>query len=136
MINFRDIEEAFYYVSSDQPFINLAVINRKTGKTYHQSDLAGIDEFPENVNSEEYIDIPHKNDLGLGKDLVFDFVARYLPDKMTQVNDIFSRKGAYSSFKSLLISLNLIEKWYEFEDEQTKHALRQWCMENDLEISD
>ena len=136
MISFSDLEDAFIYVSSDQPFMNEAVINRKTGKIFYKSDLAGIDEFPADVNSEEYIDIPHKNDLNLGRNLVYDFAVKYLPQKLTEIDRIFSRRGAYSQFKELLDSVGLLETWYKFEDEQTKIALRQWCKENNLEINE
>ena len=136
MINFSDLEDAFLFVSSDQPFINEAVINKKTGKTFYKSDLAGIDDFPDEVYSEDYIEIPHKNDLNLGRNLVHDFVLKHLPQKLAEVDQIFSKRGAYSRFKELLNSTRLLETWYKFEDEQTKLALRQWCNENNLEIDE
>ncbi|NOY57810.1 MAG: hypothetical protein GXO75_02620 [Calditrichaeota bacterium] len=48
----------------------------------------------------------------------------------------FSARGAYGRFHSLLGSVGLREKWHEFENEQTRHALRQWCKENGLEINE
>ncbi|NIA28891.1 MAG: hypothetical protein GWP06_03125 [Actinobacteria bacterium] len=62
MINFSDLEDAFLFVSSDQPFMHSAVINKKTGETFYQSELSDIDEFPDDVSSEDYVEIPHKND--------------------------------------------------------------------------
>jgi hypothetical protein len=136
MINFSALEDAFLFVSSDQPFVNAAVMNRKTGEAFYKSDMTGIDEFPDDVDSDDYIGIPHKNDLDLGRDLVFEFTEKYLSEKSPMVDRIFSRRGAYRAFKELLDSLGLLERWYKFEDEQTKTALRQWCKENDLEISE
>lgn len=134
MINFSDLEDAFLFVSSDQPFMNSALINKKTGEMFYQSEMAGINEFPEDADSENYISIPHKNDLDLGKDLVFDFISSHLPKKLDEVYNMFRAKGAYTRFKSLLNSTGLLDKWHDFEDEQTKSALRQWCNENGLQI--
>ena len=136
MIIFSEIEDAFLFVSSDQQFMHFAVINRNTGEIYYKSDLAGIDEFPEDVESEDYIDIPHKNDLNLGRNLVFDFVSRLFPQKTEEIERIFRRRGAYGNYKSLLDSIGLLEKWYEFENQQTKDALLQWCKENGLELKE
>ncbi|MBN1931551.1 MAG: hypothetical protein JW786_08095 [Desulfobacterales bacterium] len=49
---------------------------------------------------------------------------------------IFRSRGAYSRFKSLLDSAGLLDKWYEFEAEQTKSRLRQWCVENGLQFNE
>ena len=95
MISFSDLEDAFLFVSSEAPFTHSAVININTGTTYYQSDLSDFNDFPEDVESEEYLDIPHKQDLDLGTNLVFDFVSKFIPDKYDDVNRIFNNKGAY-----------------------------------------
>jgi len=127
MINFSEIEDAFLFVSSDQRFMNTAVLNRKTWEIFYRSELSGEDDFPEDVESEDYIEIPHKNDLNLGRDIVFEFVFKYIPEKANDVETFFRRKGAYSNYKNLLDKLNLLDKWYKFEDERTKTVLLQWC---------
>ena len=134
MISFSDIEDAFLYVSSDMPFMNSALLNKKTGKIYYRSEMAGEDDFPENIKSEEYIEIPHKNDLDLGVRLVFDFVSKYIPKEYEEVEYIFRKRGAYRRYKDLLDSLNMLDKWYEYEDERTKSSLLEWCKENDIEV--
>jgi len=134
MINFSDIEDAFFYVSSDQPFMNHAVLNKKTEKIFYSSEFSGEDDFPEDVESDDYIEIPHKNDLDLGRNLVFEFVSRYIPEKQDQVYDFFRRKGAYPRYKSLLEKLNLLDTWHEFEDQRTKSVLLEWCHENGIDV--
>jgi len=134
MINFSKIEDAFLFVSSDQRFMNTAVLNRKTGEIFYRSELSGEDDFPEDVESENYIEIPHKNDLNLGRDLFFDFVLKYIPEKSDEVDSFFHRKGAYSNYKYLLENLNLLDKWYKFEDEKTKTVLLGWCRENGIQV--
>ena len=134
MINFSDIEDAFLFVSSARPFTNTAVLNKKTGKTFYRSEFSGEDDFPEDVENEDYIEIPHKNDLNLGINLVFDFVLKYIPEKADKVDSFFHRKGAYSNYKYLLEKLNLLDNWYKFEDEKTKTILLEWCLENDIQV--
>lgn len=136
MIPYYNVEEAFLFVSSAKPFLNLAVINRKTGETFYKSGLSGIDDFPEDVDAGDYIGIPHKMDLELGQELVFAFVEQYLPQKIDEVDQIFRRRGAYSRYKSLLESLGMLEKWHQFENEQIKEALLEWCRQRGLDISE
>lgn len=134
MINFSDLEDAFFFVSSEQPSMNSAIINKRTGETFYRSDLTDIDEFPENYESDDFIEIPHKNDLNLGRDLVFDFVVSYFPERLDDVMAIFRSRGAYLRFKDLLDSAGLLEEWYKFEDERTKSTLRQWCKDRNVPI--
>ena len=134
MVEFFDIENAFEFVSSDQPFMNSAILNKNTGKIYYRSEFSGVDEFPENYNIEEFIDIPHKNDLNLGRNLVFDFVSKYAPNSLDEVASFFYRKGAYSRYKNLLESIGLLKKWYDFENESMVFALKEWCKENNIEF--
>lgn len=134
MIDYNDLEDAFLFVSSDQPFMHSAIVNKRTGEIFYQSELSGIDDFPENFDGDDFIEIPHKNDLGLARDLVFDFVSSHLPQRLGEVDQIFHARGAYRRFKFLLESVGLLEEWYSFEDEQTKSALRQWCKDNGLRI--
>lgn len=134
MINFSEIEDALLFVSSEQRFMNTAVLNRKTGKIFYHSEFSDEDNFPEDVENEDYIEIPHKNDLNLGRNLVFDFVLRYIPEKADEVDSFFHRKGAYSNYKYLLEKLNLLDKWYKFEDERTKIILLEWCRENEIQV--
>jgi len=75
-------------------------------------------------------------DLDLGEELVFEFISQYLPEESDRVGKIFSKSGAYSRFKDLLSKKGLLDKWYDFEDEQNKNALKQWCLENDIKIKD
>jgi len=134
MVKFSDIEDAFFYVSSDQPFMNEAIVNRKTGKTYYKSELSGNNDFPKDMNSQDYLDIPHKNDLDLGNNLVSDFTIEIIPEHSATIERIFRQRGAYRRFKDFLNSVGKLEAWYKFEDEKTKNALRQWCKDNNLEI--
>lgn len=133
-VPFNKIEDAYFFVCSDQEFMNRAILCRETGKIYYSSEIADIDEMPDDIDDPKYISVPRKHDLDLGKVLVFDFVEEFMPGESDRVHDIFRRRGAYSRFKDLVERKGLLDSWYSFEDEKTKQALRQWCMDNDIEL--
>ncbi len=134
-IAFDEIEMAFDFVSSDVPFTNTAYLSKTTGKVYYHSVNMDFDEIPEDVEtSDEYIEIPHKNDLGLGRKLVRKFAFRHMPDQLDHIEDLFSRKGAYSRFKDFLIRADKIELWYRFEEEKSAEALRDWCNMQEIDL--
>jgi len=96
-IKFSDIEDAFFYVSSAPMTANIAVLCKDTGEILYASDYDDENEIPEEVHDrEDCIEIPHKNDLDLGKNLVFEFVEQYLPGGFERVRHMFSRKRAYA----------------------------------------
>ena len=134
---FEDIEMAYDFVSSSSCGDHSAVLRKDTGKILYQSEMGDMDEISEeDWDSDNSVEIPHKNDLGLGKRLVFDFIGANLPDDLDHVRQIFSRRGAYSRFKEFIESKGLLQSWYDFEAEQQKRVLRQWCEENDIELTD
>jgi hypothetical protein len=80
-MKFDDIELAFLFVSGAAQFTNSALLCKETGEIYYISEMGDSDELPEDIeDSDQYIEIPHKNDLDLGNRLVMDFVAEYCPE--------------------------------------------------------
>jgi len=78
-INFKEIEEAFFFVSSAPEYGHQVFLDRETGKTYWQSDMNDeFDELPEDIEDDRHLEIPHKKELRLGKRLVLDFVYKHL----------------------------------------------------------
>jgi hypothetical protein len=135
MIKFSDIEDAFFFVSSDSYDMHTALLNKDTGQLYYRSEMGDIDEIDDDLDWSNCIAIPHKNDLGLGQELVFEFVKNHLVDEYDRVRQIFKKRGAYGKFKNLMESKALLQDWYDFENQQEERALRQWCNENGIEIS-
>ncbi len=113
-----------------------AYLNVSTGEIVYVGDF--VDEEPPSdlYENEDYILLPTKHDLELGGPLVMYFAQRHLSNNVGDVRNIFSRKGAYQRFKHLLVTLGKLEDWYEFETEQTKLAIKQWCSENGVEFED
>lgn len=75
-------------------------------------------------------------ELDLGEPLVLDFVRQFLPGDYDEIRRIFTRKGAYGRFKELLVERGALNCWYEFSSKAEEAALREWCAENGIELSE
>ena len=134
-IKFSDIEDAFFYVSSAPMAANTAILCKETGEIFYASDYTDEDETPEDIYyRDDCIGIPHKNDLDLGRNLVFEFVEQYLPGDFDRVRNIFRRKGAYGRYKDLLDDRGLSQQWYDFENTRQAETIRQWCKDNEIKL--
>ncbi|QEZ44818.1 UPF0158 family protein [Cupriavidus oxalaticus] len=136
-VKLEDLSIAFDFVNSGAPMENEAYVSLDTGKIYWISDFndGSEEEIPEDLEtSDRYLVIPHKNELGLGKRLVLQFVAQELPESYDEVDGFFRRKGAYARFKDLLEHKGILQRWFAFEAESVEIALKQWCADNGLEI--
>jgi hypothetical protein len=132
-IKFSDIELAFDYVSSMPMTANTAVLCKNTGDFFYSSDYDSEDEIPEDIyDREDCIVIPHKNEIDLGKNLVFEFVEKHLPDDFEHVRQMFRKRGAYARYKNLLENRDLLKKWYDFEHTRQTETIREWCKENGI----
>ncbi|HDH97620.1 MAG TPA: hypothetical protein ENF70_00605 [Deltaproteobacteria bacterium] len=110
---------------------------KDTGQIFYVSEEAGIDEIGEqDIEPKNSIEIPDKYELDLGQRLVFEFVEMYLPDEYHRVRQMFRKRGAYSRYKRFLQSRGMLDAWYEFEKQREERALRQWCKDNGIELSD
>ena len=134
--DFAEIEFAFDSVSSQMQSMCTAYLCRKSGKIFYHDDATGIyDELPDDFElSDQYIEIPHKNELDLGRDLAYDFINSKAQTLSAEVREIFSRKGAYQRFKSLLTRNGLLDDWFNYEQAETEAALKQWCKDNSIEL--
>lgn len=113
-----------------------AILCKDSGRIYYRSETGNIDEIDEEeLDCDTFIEIPHKNDLDLGRELVFEFVVLNLPDEMTCVQRIFHGRGAYGRFKDLLEQKGMLQRWYDFENLREEEALRQWCTENEISLA-
>lgn len=137
MISFSDIQDAFLFVSSAPYGEHSALLCKDTGQILYRSEMTDIDEIgDEDIDWEKWVEIPHRNDLDLGQRLVFEFVETRMPDECDRVEQIFRRRGAYGRLKDFLESKGLLDSWHDFENQREEQALRQWCEENDIKLSD
>lgn len=140
-VKLSDLEEAMDFVSSGQEFDNAAWLRRDTGEVIWHSEFIDVaDDYgplPEDIdNDDRYLAIPDKRDFGLGKPLALEFARMHLPECFDQVRDIFSHRGAYARFKDLLDRRDSLEAWYQWEQERTRAALREWCADNGVKVAD
>ena len=137
MIKFSDIQDAFLFVSSSGYGMNTAILCKDTGQILYHSEMGDLEEIDDDdLDWDMCIEIPHKNDLDMGQSLIFGFVEMQLPDDYHHVQQIFRKRGAYRRFKDFLETKGLLEMWYDFESKREEQALRQWCLENEIELSD
>ena len=136
-VKYADLEFAFDYVNSGDPYGHTVYVSRSTGQSYFRSDMAGVDEVPHDVlENDDYVEIPNKLDLDLGKKLVWEFVDRQIPGLKNKIQRIFSQRGAYSRYKTFLEDLELLDAWHRFENERTREALLEWCETEGIPIDE
>jgi hypothetical protein len=135
-VKYEDLSAAFDFVSFGASMEHEAYISLDTGAIYWISELNPLEEdVPADLEtSDRYIAVPHKNELDLGSRLALDFIATELPDQYDTVQGYFRHRGAYGRFKELLSAHGCLEKWYAFEAESTKKALKNWCSENGIAV--
>lgn len=139
VVKLGDLEDALDFVSAGGVVDSEAYLCLETGKIHcYAEEFAEWEEpLPADVEDlEKYIPIPHKNELDLGKRLITRFVAEALPDELADIESMFRRRGAYRRFKDLLDDRGLLDRWYAFEAEARREALREWCLDNGLECVD
>ena len=136
-MKYDDIECLFNYVGMVPRFEHSAYLNRRNGESYLVSDLGDSDELPDDFDeSDDYLRIPHWNDLDLGRELVFEFVERRLPAAFEQVRDFFRRRGAYGRFRDLLEQNDLLDDWNSFQTERERAAMLEWCAMNGITVQE
>jgi hypothetical protein len=137
MVTFSEIQDAFFFVSSDEYGMNIAILCKDTGQIFYRSESGTIDEIDDEdeLDCDEIIRIPHKNDLGLGRELVFEFAGRHLADEYQRVQQIFQSRGAHGRFKDLLKYRGLLQSWYDFENRREEEVLRRWCVDEEIELT-
>lgn len=134
MAAFEDNEYAFFFVSSEAYGMNRGLLCLDNGEIYYHSESGDLNELDEeNFDCDNFLEIPHKNDLGLGFVLAREFAQLRMPEEMPQVERIFRSSGAYRRFKELLSGKGLLQSWYDFENQREHEALRKWCRENGID---
>ena len=136
-VKLEELEQAFEFVSSSPDYESAAYVRRSTGEIFYHSETADISELPEDweSHSDDFLEIPHKHELDLGKALVWRFVDRELSEQRRTIESLFRRPGAYARHQALLASLGLLKQWYEFEEQESRRALLIWCQDMSLPIS-
>ncbi len=134
-MKFEDLELAFHFIDAHGGYDCEVWISRSTGEVFYGSDATGIHEVPEDLlESDEYVRMPDRFELDLGKNLVWEFVEREIPGLRPRVREIFSRRGAYGRYKDFLQQLGLLDRWFRFENEKIRETLLRWCEEQGIPV--
>ena len=139
-VKWQELLDAFLFVNAAQVGENSASISSVTGQIRLHSpwtDLWGEseEESREAADADDkMLAIPHKTELGLGRDLVLLFVDEIIPDSYDEVAHFFQKRGAYANFKGLLAEQGLLQDWYDFEKLAEEQSLRNWCSDNAVTI--
>jgi hypothetical protein len=135
-LSYRDLLVAFECVSAGAPGETEAYICLTTGRIYLVSTLVDSDEeVPDDIEmSDRYLRLPRRWELGLGRDLVFDFVRSDMPDEWDKMVEFFRRRGAYAEFRQMLRAHGKLDQWYAFETGAVEKALRDWSREHDIQF--
>jgi len=137
-VSIQDILTAVEYVSLGGVGEQQAYLCRPSGEIHLHAEFGdNFEELPDVIDDDEkYVALPDRRELDLGKKLVLDFIGGAMPDDFDEVRRIFSRKGAYARFRDLLWRRCMLQQWYDFENKATEKALREWCADNSIELSD
>jgi hypothetical protein len=125
-----ELVDACEFVSASIFDEHQAYICRRTGRFVYVAEGVDVEEdtaVPDDPDPADYLPVPHRRDLHLGKRLALSFVAEELPGSLDQAREIFRRKGAYGRFKQLLRAKGALEKWYALDARATETALAEWC---------
>jgi hypothetical protein len=135
-INLQDLRAAFEWIGAGEAagFDCAAYVNRATGSIHWLGE--GIDEEPPDDidDGSQYVAVPGKHELGLGRSLALRFVAENIPDSYEHIRQHFRRKGAYSHFKADLDRAGQLDAWHEYEQRMIQEALHEWSEEHGFSL--
>jgi hypothetical protein len=128
-VSFSDLQLAFEFVSSGGMGENEAYIDRQSGKIYWHSEVGDNDEeLPDDIDDGKYVSIPTRESSILGSLWPWISLVSSSPTTTT--------KFAKSSAGELLVRRGALERWYDFSNNFKETALREWCAENGIELSE
>ncbi len=112
-----------------------AYVDRRTGEVHIPTDDPELSDVTDEMEeSDDYIPIPSKLELGLGSRVAKAFAWHEVPEDGDAVSDMFRRKGGFARFRNWLIRRGKLDAWYAFEAEAEEEALRDWCEAHELTL--
>ena len=131
-VNIKEIAEELQTLSDEACFY----YNKQTGEleyfNYEHENPNDL-ELEEVEDDEKFIRLPDKfdiNDYGILKDFMFVQEDREIRDALY---DIIHSKGVFKKFRQVVERFGILEKWYEFNNEEYEDIVKEWCEENALE---
>lgn len=139
-VRIDDLLDAYEFASASAGMAldHGAYVCLATGTIHYRTDPDESEvSVPDDIDDpDKYLQVPDSIAFNLGRRVAIDFAEEALADDLDAVYDMFRRRGAYSRFKDLLDRRGKLQAWYDFEERQKKDALREWALENGLEVHD
>ena len=134
-INIQQIIEGVELRSFGQEWEYEGYLDKETGELYFDPSCAvDLEPLPEDIEDEKYVALPHKKELGLGKELVLKFAASHIPQDYKKIESMFSQRGAYARFKDYLANQDMLDQWYEYEKQALHDAVKAWCQSEEIDF--
>jgi hypothetical protein len=135
-----DIIKTIDFMSGDHNKNREGFIHIESSKIYLRSEyLEAIDpdELPSDLdNTDIYLPLPTKHDLGIGSQLPVYFAEEYAPDFYNEVQSMFRHQGALGRFKDWADRHQLLAAWYRFEQECSEKEIKAWCRIHKISLID
>jgi len=104
---------------------------------YIHLELGTVHCVSDDQESGPHLELPDRHALDLGARLAVDFAHEHLArEDAHRVSEFFHHRGAYGRFKDLLERRNLLQRWYDYEQQAKEQRLRQWCADNGITLRD
>ncbi len=115
--------------------MNRAILCKDTGLIFFRSEWGDINEMDdEELDCDEFVEIPHKNELDLGQTWSSNLQRSIWPANATSFQR-FSRDVGLMDGSKTCSQKSLLKSWYGFQNRREEEALRQWCLENEIEMA-
>ncbi len=136
-IKFSELLDGFEFACLSSEIECRTYIDLHTGLIYCISEEYEEEEkLPDDLEtSDRYLAMPDKHELNLGSRIAILFTDNVLPDDYKTVVTFFNKRGAYKHFRNLIETRNVLDQWYAFEKNATESALREWCKDHGIVIS-
>ena len=111
-------------------------IHRRSGAIFVDGDI-GVDQPEADLNDDDWIAVPDRSELDLGRVLVEEYLETLEPDVARRISEDFQgRRGAYRRLHAALEREGLRESWHGFEARATMSRLCEWCSEQGIELEE
>ena len=132
---FAEVLDGFEFGAVGAMVTNQAFISLERGTVHFvSSELEPEEDAPEDLDSGDYLALPDKAALGLGRELAMEFAQEQLPGDVDTIRGFFSKRGAYRRFKDFLERRGRIQAWYDYESAATEVRLHAWCAEHGIDL--
>ncbi|NLZ60910.1 MAG: hypothetical protein GX901_09650 [Lentisphaerae bacterium] len=107
----------------------------------HYEDYSNVEDIEilrQRIENEPgWIELPHRFELHLGRDLQLGFAGMHLSENDKElVYSFFRGRGAYRRFSEHLVYLGKMEEWYVYKREEITRRLRKWLRVNEIAYSE